>query len=90
MGDRLGGGMDADRTGKANSRKTRRNLIGAFSVNGLGVSGVSATVSARVHRVFARRVMVRSVTAVLSNRFVGRFHTGDQLKTSLAIATEDR
>lgn len=87
MGDRLGGGMDADRTGKANSRKTRRNLIGAFSVNGLGVS---ATVSARVHPVFARRAMVRSVTAVLSNRFVGRFHTGDQLKTSLAIATEDR
>jgi len=41
MGDRLGGVMDAYEIGKESYRKTRQNLIVAFSFNGIGVAAAT-------------------------------------------------
>jgi len=69
MGDRLGGVMDAYEIGKESYRKTRQNLIVAFSFNGIGVA---AATTGLVHPVFAMIAMVLSVSAVLANSFGGQ------------------
>jgi len=73
MGDRLGGVMDAYEIGKESYRKTRQNLIVAFSFNGIGVA---AATTGLVHPVFAMIAMVLSVSAVLANSFGGQLLLG--------------
>jgi heavy metal translocating P-type ATPase len=82
MGDQLGGVMDAYEIGETSYRKTRQNLIGAFSFNGLGVT---AATTGLVHPVFAMIAMVLSVTAVLANSFAGQLLTDEGVKTDLNI-----
>jgi heavy metal translocating P-type ATPase len=82
MGDQLGGVMDAYEIGETSYRKTRQNLIGAFSFNGLGVT---AATTGLVHPVFAMIAMVLSVTAVLANSFAGQLLTDEGVKTDFNI-----
>ncbi|QLG63681.1 heavy metal translocating P-type ATPase [Halorarum salinum] len=73
MGDRLGGVMDAYGIGTESYRKTRQNLLAAFTFNGVGVA---AATTGLVHPAFAMIAMVLSVTAVLANSFGGRLLAG--------------
>jgi len=84
MGDRLGGVMDAYGIGKG-YRKTRQNLIVAFSFNGIGVA---AATTGLVHPVFAMIAMVLSVSAVLANSFGGQLLSGEGVNTDFAVQRE--
>ncbi|WP_458208185.1 heavy metal translocating P-type ATPase [Haladaptatus sp. NG-SE-30] len=69
IGDRIDGVMDAYEIGTESYRKTKQNLIAAFSLNGIGVT---AATTGLVHPVFAMIAMVVSVSAVLANSFAGQ------------------
>jgi heavy metal translocating P-type ATPase len=82
MGDRLGGVMDAYEIAHTSYEKTRQNLIGAFSFNGIGVA---AATTGLVHPVFAMLAMIASVSAVLANSFAGQLLSGEGIKTDFSI-----
>ena len=82
MGDRLGGVMDAYEIGKSSYKKTKQNLIAAFSFNGIGVT---AATTGLVHPVFAMIAMVLSVSVVLANSFAGQLVRGERLNTDFAV-----
>jgi len=86
MGDQLGGVMDAYEIGKESYRKTRQNLIVAFSFNGIGVA---AATTGLVHPVFAMIAMVLSVSAVLANSFGGQLLSGEGVNTDFAVQGSD-
>ncbi|RDI72611.1 heavy metal translocating P-type ATPase [Halopelagius longus] len=81
MGDRLGGAVDAYEIGKSSYRKTKQNLIAAFSFNGIGVA---AATTGLVHPVFAMIAMVLSVSVVLANSFAGQLLRGERPTTDFA------
>jgi len=66
--DRLGAIMDAHEIGVSSYRKTKQNLLLAFSFNGIGVP---AAATGLVSPVWAMVAMIASVTAVLANTFAG-------------------
>jgi len=76
MGDRLEAVMDAHQIGMASYRKTKQNLLLAFSFNGIGVP---AAVTGLVSPVWAMIAMITSVTAVLANSFGGRLLRGERI-----------
>ncbi|MGQ5514677.1 heavy metal translocating P-type ATPase [Halococcus saccharolyticus] len=82
MGDHLGGVMDAYEIAQTSYKKTRQNLIGAFSFNGIGVT---AATTGLIHPVFAMIAMVLSVSAVLANSFAGQLLSGGGIKTDFTI-----
>lgn len=82
MGDRLGGVMDAYEIGKGSYRKTRQNLIAAFSFNGIGVT---AATTGLVHPIWAMIAMVLSVTAVLANSFGGQLLSEEGIQISFDV-----
>ncbi|WP_255152719.1 heavy metal translocating P-type ATPase [Halorarius halobius] len=82
MGDRLGGVMDAYEIAQTSYKKTRQNLLGAFSFNGIGVA---AATTGLVHPVFAMLAMVASVSAVLANSFAGQLLSGEGIKTDFSV-----
>jgi heavy metal translocating P-type ATPase len=82
MGDRLGGVMDAYEIAQTSYAKTRQNLLGAFSFNGIGVA---AATTGLVHPVFAMLAMVASVSAVLANSFAGQLLSGEGIKTDFSV-----
>lgn len=86
MGEKLGGVMDAYEIGEESYRKTRQNLIAAFSFNGIGVA---AATTGLVHPVFAMIAMVLSVTAVLANSFAGQLLSGEGVNTGFAVRGEE-
>ncbi len=86
MGDRLGGVMDAFEIGTESYKKTRQNLIAAFSFNGIGVA---AATTGLVHPVFAMLAMVASVSVVLANSFAAPLLAGDGVQTEFAVASEE-
>ena len=86
MGGRLGGVMDAREIGAESYRKTRQNLVAAFSFNGVGVA---AATTGLVHPVFAMVAMVLSVSAVLANSFAGRLLSGEGVNTEFTVGTAD-
>jgi cation transport ATPase len=86
MGDRLGGVMDAYEIGKVSYRKTKQNLIGAFSFNGIGVA---AATTGLVHPVFAMIAMILSVSAILANSFAGQLLSGEKIKTDFSAESEE-
>lgn len=69
MGDRLYAMVEAFEIGKKSFRKTKQNLILAFSFNGIGVP---LATTGLLYPVWAMIAMVASVTAVLANSFWGR------------------
>jgi heavy metal translocating P-type ATPase len=69
MGERLSALPEAFRIGKISYKKTRQNLILAFSFNGLGVP---LAVTGLVGPIWAMVAMAGSVSAVLLNSFGGR------------------
>ncbi|MBS1263562.1 MAG: putative copper-exporting P-type ATPase [Methanonatronarchaeales archaeon] len=85
-GNRLGGVMDAYEIGKSSYRKTRQNLLAAFSFNGVGIA---AATTGLVHPVFAMIAMVLSVTTVLANSFAGQLLSGEGIKTDFSVETEE-
>ncbi|MFC6764576.1 heavy metal translocating P-type ATPase [Natrinema soli] len=86
MGDRLGGVMDAFEIGTESYRKTRQNLLAAFTFNGVGVA---AATTGLVHPVFAMIAMVLSVTAVLANSFGGQLLAGEGVNTDFTVDGEN-
>ncbi|MGZ0748434.1 heavy metal translocating P-type ATPase [Haloparvum sp. AD34] len=84
MGDRLGGVMDGFEIGETSYKKTKQNLIAAFSFNGIGVS---AAVTGLVHPVFAMIAMIASVSLVLANSFAGQLLSGEGIKTDFSVET---
>jgi cation transport ATPase len=82
MGDRLGGVMDAYEIGESSYRKTRQNLIAAFSFNGIGVA---AATTGLVHPIWAMIAMVLSVSAVLANSFAGQLLSDEGLQTDFDV-----
>ena len=82
IGDRLGGVVDAHEIGRESYRKTRQNLVAAFSFNGIGVA---AATTGLVHPVFAMIAMVLSVSAVLANSFAGRLLSGEGVNAEFAV-----
>ncbi|UHQ99296.1 cation-translocating P-type ATPase (plasmid) [Natrinema zhouii] len=86
MGDRLGGVMDAYEIGTESYRKTRQNLLAAFTFNGVGVA---AATTGLVHPVFAMIAMVLSVTAVLANSFGGQLLAGEGVNTDFTVDGEN-
>ena len=87
LGDRLGGTMDAYEIGRESYRKTRQNLIAAFSVNGIGVA---AATTGLVHPIWAMFAMVVSVTAVLANSFTGPLVSGEGVNTAFDLEDPER
>lgn len=85
VGDRLGGVMDAYEIGTSSYRKTKHNLLAAFSFNGIGVT---AATTGLVHPVFAMIAMVLSVSAVLANSFGGQLLRGERLNTDFAVDSD--
>jgi Cu+-exporting ATPase len=85
MGDRLGGVMDAHEIGAESYRRTRQNLLVAFTFNGVGVA---AATTGLVHPVFAMIAMVLSVTAVLANSFGGQVLAGEGVSTDFTVDGE--
>ncbi len=69
VGNRLSAAVDAMEIARNSFRKTKQNLLLAFSFNGIGVP---AAATGLVHPVWAMIAMVASVTTVLSNSFGGR------------------
>lgn len=86
MGNRLGGVMDAYEIGTESYRKTRQNLLAAFTFNGVGVA---AATTGLVHPVFAMIAMVLSVTAVLANSFGGQLLAGEGVTTDFTVDGEN-
>jgi heavy metal translocating P-type ATPase len=86
MGDRLGGVMDAHEIARTSYAKTRQNLIGAFSFNGIGVAAATTGV---VHPVFAMLAMVASVSAVLANSFAGQLLSSEGITTDFSVENVD-
>jgi heavy metal translocating P-type ATPase len=86
MGDRLGGVMDAFEIGQESYRKTRQNLVVAFSFNGIGVA---AATTGLVHPVFAMIAMVLSVSVVLANSFAGQLLSGEEVNTEFVVEEGD-
>jgi heavy metal translocating P-type ATPase len=82
MGERLGGVMDAYEIGEESYRKTRQNLITAFSFNGIGVA---AATTGLVHPIWAMIAMVLSVSAVLANSFAGQVLSGEGVNTDFTV-----
>ncbi|GMQ86541.1 MAG: heavy metal translocating P-type ATPase [Acidimicrobiia bacterium] len=76
MGDRLGAVMDAYEIGVRSYRKTKQNLVLAFSFNGVGVP---LAITGLVSPVWAMIAMISSVTAVLANSFGGRLLHGESI-----------
>lgn len=87
MRDELGGVMDAYEIGKTSYKKTRQNLIAAFSFNGIGVA---AAVTGLVHPVFAMIAMIGSVSAVLANSFMGQLISGEGINTDFEPGNDDQ
>ena len=85
MGDRLGGVTDAYEIGKSSYRKTKQNLVAAFSFNGIGVT---AATTGLVHPVFAMIAMVLSVSVVLANSLVGQLVRGERLNTDFTVESD--
>lgn len=69
MGQRLYALVEAFEIGENSFRKTKQNLILAFSFNGIGVP---LATTGLLYPVWAMIAMVASVTAVLANSFWGR------------------
>ena len=67
MGERLTGVVDAYLIGKRSYRKTKQNLILAFSFNGVGVP---LAVTGLLHPAWAMVAMILSVSTVLFNSFL--------------------
>ncbi len=67
MGERLIGVVDSYHIGKKSYRKTRQNLILAFSFNGVGVP---LAVTGLLHPAWAMVAMILSVSTVLVNSFL--------------------
>lgn len=86
MSDRLGSVVDAHEIGVSSYRKTKQNLVLAFSFNGIGVV---AAVTGLVSPVWAMIAMISSVTAVLANSFGGTLLRGESLNTRYASTTQD-
>ncbi|MFC4989263.1 heavy metal translocating P-type ATPase [Saliphagus infecundisoli] len=86
MGDRLGGVMDAYEIGQESYRKTRQNLVAAFSFNGIGVT---VATTGLVHPVFAMIAMVLSVSVVLANSFAGQLLSGERVNTEFTVEKGD-
>ncbi|PSP79486.1 copper-translocating P-type ATPase [Halobacteriales archaeon QS_1_68_20] len=82
MGERLGGVMDAHEIGEESFRKTRQNLVTAFSFNGIGVA---AATTGFVHPIWAMIAMVLSVSAVLANSFAGQLLSGEGVNTDFSV-----
>ena len=82
MGERLGGVMDAYEIGEESYRKTRQNLITAFSFNGIGVA---AATTGLVHPIWAMIAMVLSVSAVLANSFAGQVLSGEGVNADFTV-----
>ena len=82
MGDRLGGVMDAHEIGRRSYRKTKQNLLAAFTFNGIGVA---AATTGFVHPVFAMLAMVLSVSVVLANSFAVRLLSGEDINTDFSV-----
>ncbi|MFB6168107.1 MAG: HAD-IC family P-type ATPase, partial [Haloferacaceae archaeon] len=82
MAERLGGVMDAYEIGRESYRKTRQNLVAAFSFNGIGVT---VATTGLVHPVFAMLAMVVSVSVVLANSFAGQLLSGERVNTDFAV-----
>ena len=87
MGKRLGGVMDAYEIGAESYRKTRQNLLAAFTFNGVGVA---AATTGLVHPVFAMIAMVLSVTAVLANSFGDQLLAGEGVNTDFTVQNEEQ
>ena len=87
MGERLGGVMNAYEIGEESYRKTRQNLIAAFSFNGIGVA---AATTGLVHPIWAMIAMVLSVSAVLANSFAGQLLSGEGVNTEFAVEDAGR
>ncbi|WP_436344857.1 heavy metal translocating P-type ATPase [Natronorubrum sp. FCH18a] len=85
MGERLGGVMDAYEIGRESYRKTRQNLVAAFSFNGIGVA---AATTGLVHPIFAMIAMVLSVSVVLANSFAGQLLSGEGVTTDFSVPEE--
>ena len=85
MGDRLTRVVDAYQIGRNSYRKTKQNLLLAFSFNGIGVP-LAAT--GLVHPIWAMVAMVLSVSAVLANSFGGRLVKQIGVKKGAALAAE--
>ncbi len=66
IGERLGAVIDAYQISRTSYRRTVRNLVVAFSFNGLGIP---AAVTGFVYPVWAMLAMVASVSTVLLNSF---------------------
>ncbi len=69
MGERLYALVETFEIGEHSFRKTKQNLILAFSFNGIGVP---LATTGLIYPVWAMVAMVASVTAVLANSFAGR------------------
>ena len=76
MSERLVAVMDAHQVGVSSYRKTKQNLLLAFSFNGIGVP---AAITGLVSPVWAMVAMITSVTAVLANSFGGRLLRGEPI-----------
>jgi len=75
-GDRLKAVIDAHQIGVSSYRKTKQNLVLAFSFNGIGVP---AAATGLVSPVWAMIAMITSVTAVLANSFASRLLHGEPI-----------
>ena len=85
MSGRLGGVVDAYEIGQTSYRKTKQNLVAAFSFNGVGVA---AAVTGLVHPVLAMIAMILSVSAVLANSFAGQLLSGEGITADFAVETD--
>jgi Cu+-exporting ATPase len=86
MGDRLGGVMDAYEIAEGSYKKTRQNLVTAFSFN---VIGVAAATTGLVHPIWAMLAMVLSVSLVLANSFAGQLLGGEGLQTDFEVESRE-
>jgi heavy metal translocating P-type ATPase len=82
MGEQLGGVMDAYEIGQTSYKKTKQNLVAAFSFNGVGVA---AAVTGLVHPVLAMVAMALSVSVVLANSFAGQLLSGEGVTTDFSV-----
>jgi heavy metal translocating P-type ATPase len=87
MHGRLSGVPDAFEVSRRSYRKTKQNLVLAFSFNGVGVP-VAAT--GLLHPVWAMGAMVASVSGVLTNSFGGRLLRGEELAPEVAERDTDQ
>lgn len=86
MGGRLGGVMGAYEIDMESYRKTRQNLVAAFSFNGISIA---AATTGLVHPIWAMIAMVLSVSAVLANSFAGQLVSGESVNTDFTVDEAD-